>query len=375
MAKMKEIKGKGWYFDTKVVLSDGSYKRCSGQWYATKKEAQAAFLEKQANIIEQNNFEAGDQPFEDFIEDFEDYRRHTVRATTVHTSDEYIIPKHFTPWFGGHSVSKAFESGNVAKWYSHLSSDTKLSNNRKNKIVTLFKTILKFAYDNLKIDPRTFQVDSVRCYSFKESNNDHKEIVVWNEAELQAFVSALKEGTTDEVMFKLFVASAPRIGEFLALTPDDFDYEEKKISINKQVVYDSVGTCKITDILKTHNSYRDIYLTDDVCELLKRYIEEMGLSKGQYLFSGKTDHRMPLSRHCFRSKMAYYIKLAGIRKCNPHAIRHLLVVRLQNECKTASDIQAMAAMLGHDPSVSMNIYGKAKQENIARNLINKIGKA
>jgi integrase len=373
MGKFNEVKGKGWYFDTRISLGDGVYQRITGQWYATKAEAKAAFLDKQAKIIEGLNYSSGNMLFDDFIEEFREYRSHKIAASTVVMSDDPVIACYFKRFYG-RSIADVFSLKTVQPWYHDLCSITKITNKRKNKVLGLFKEMLKFAYQNMYIDPKTYQLADVKCYAFK-ADPPSKERVAWTKEEGERFLKAIPDGSIDRLMFSLFLATAPRIGEFLALMPKCFDFKNNSLSIFQQVDYEGTGNYTLTDRLKTRSSYRTIYLPSFLMDTIKRYIDDFAIGNEDYLFSAKQDHREPLSRNAIRVKFAKYIKIAGIRYCPLHGIRHYLSTYMSSQCETMADIEAVASMMGHSVSTDLKIYASHNKEDNAKRIVEKVSKA
>lgn len=367
------IEGRGWYYSTKITLPDGTYKRISGQWFKTKGEAKADFDIKKADAIEQANNVICIKGYDDFIDEFEDYRRHKVCPSTVKIGDSSMISCYFDPFFKGKKLDDAFSRSNVASWYRSLEANNKISANRKNKLISLFKIMMEFAYNSLYIDPKTYQLATVRCYTFKDERpmDKRKERVAWTKGEQKAFLGACGDGTIDNLMFKLFLATAPRLGEFLALMPKCYSHERSSIKVFQQVDYENKGNWNLTDRLKTHTSYREIFFSSDINDLLQQYITDFNIGDDEFIFSGKKDHKSPLSRHAFRDKMTRYAKLAGIRIATPHAVRHMRSTEMSHECETMADLEAVASMLGHSPSVDLNTYASHNTEDRARELIKK----
>ena len=97
----------------------------------------------------------------------------------------------------------------------------------------MMKAILKYAYMHEFIDPKVYQNCDVCLYQVKVSKKAQTERVVWTLEEEQAFLEATKENYIDYLMFNVFLASATRLGEFLGLQVNCFDYDKRKIVIKQ----------------------------------------------------------------------------------------------------------------------------------------------
>jgi integrase len=367
------VKGKGFYYRTNATMPSGKIVSVSGRWFGTKAEAKADCETKIAKAIEEDSIGKSDKPFREFFDEFEQYKLNTkVCSGTVHTLYDYAYPIYFKPYFDGKSVSDAFDNKNVMKWYSYVSSRSDVCAKRKNAIISMFKGMNRYAYDSLFIDPKTFQLNDVCCYKLRiEKSDRQKERLSWNDEEAQRFINAIPKGSIDFIMFLLFLETAPRIGEFLALTPKDFDFIKKKVTISKQYCIEGKLGGKLTDRLKSKNSYRDIPLTDEMCSILKQYINELNLQPDEFLFGS---HVKPLSRHAFKNKKDKYIKLSGVPYVCSHSVRHTLATKLLSNCTTIAEVKAVANMMGHDATTDLNIYAHAR-EDLAREIVNKANKA
>lgn len=361
-----------WRIDTRININ-GKYYHIEKRGFATKHEAQAAYDSIVQAKIEQVNAAEGNRQseiaFEKFIEEFIKFRAKKVCSSTTGTNDFYLMRKYFHPSFDGKPISIAFSPIVFLPWYEDIAGNTKLSEPRRNKVIRLAKAMLRFAYGKKYIGAEAYQDCDVECECLKEPHRKQKEQVLWNEAQKAAFLSSIDTNSPDFVMFSLFIETAPRIGEFLGLTADCFNYEKKYIEIKQQVIYESNGEYNLTDRLKSHHSYRKIPLSDSLASLLQRYITALGLAPRDFLFGPWGGHSAPLSRTEFRRKLIAYCKAANVPEINPHAVRHMLSTALSQRYKHTADVEAGAAIMGHSASVELNIYCHNNTLDEARRLL------
>lgn len=370
--KLSQV-GTKWCVDTTVQLN-GRKHRLHSRLYDTKKEAQAAYPVLLKEAMENDNVDGESMLFKDFLDEYRNYRSHKISASTVRMSDEPII-KCYLSKYEGMTLNEVFATSNVVSWYNELSKNTKVCSARKNKVLSLFKDMLKYAYNSLYINPKLYQLADVKCLSFK-ADNKHTERIAWTKEEKQRFLDAIPNGSIDKLMFELFLSTAPRIGEFLALMPKCFKQDRNMISIFQQVDYEGLSNnWTLTDRLKTHSSYRDIYITEALAQKLSDYIKDFNIKDDCFLWSAKEDHSQPLSRNAFRIKLANYIKTAGVRYCPPHAIRHMRATEMSEMCENMADIEAASGMLGHSVEIDLKVYASHNNEERAKKLVEKINKA
>jgi len=364
--KFVQTKNGTWEIDTKVKVN-GEFKHFHKTGYATLKEAQLDYDRAVNEFTKKYSNNCSTLFFEDLFNQFETYRSVIVDVSTTQI-DKSIYNNYFND-FNGKLLKDVFNRANISNWYANLVNDTTKTNTRKSKVVVLLRQVLKFAYQNLLIDAPTYQVCDVCLYPIKYSRTTHKEKVAWSKQELDTFLNSINNGT-DEVMFKLFFFLATRLGEFLALMPRAYDRGKKVITIDQQVKNVSGNNSQVlTNKLKTHESYRVIALTDEMCEMLNDYIDTLGIGENEYLF-GK--HKEPMSRQTFRRKLEFYVKKANVRMISPHCARHTKATMLASVCQTTQDIEACARRMGHSPSMFMDTYGKHNTQETERELIAKL---
>lgn len=93
---------------------------------------------------------------------------------------------------------------------------------------------------------------------------EHKEMLFWTQEEYFQFSEAMMEKPLSYYAFEILYWYGLRVGELLALTPADFDFEKKTLTINK-----SYQRLKGKDIItppKTPKSNRVITMSDFLSE-------------------------------------------------------------------------------------------------------------
>lgn len=362
-----------WRIDTRININ-GKYYHIQKRGFATKHEAQAAYdsiVQAKIEEIEGQSKRQSSLLFEQFAEEFAQYRAKKICKSTAGSSDFFLLKNYFHPFFDGKPVSQIFCPETFLPWYEDMAGNTKLSEARRNRAIYLAKAMLKYAYGKKFIGAESYQDCDVNCLRIKEPNKKAKERVLWNSTQKAAFLAAIDKETMDYVMFSLFIETAPRIGEFLGLTADCFNAERSYIEIKQQVEYGHDGTWHLTDRLKSHLSYRKIPLSNTLAALLKRYIEALGIKAGEFLFGPYGGHAIPLSRTEFRRRITRYSKAAGVPDVNPHAFRHMLSTSLSQRYATTADIEAGASILGHSTSVELDIYCHNNTLDNARALLDR----
>lgn len=96
------------------------------------------------------------------------------------------------------------------------------------------------------------------------------EILIWMKEEYQQFSYAIKDRPVSFIAFEILYWCGLRLGELLALTPNDFDFEHKIVSITKS--YQRIGGEDIITPPKTDKSIRRVLLSDFLSEEIQQYL-------------------------------------------------------------------------------------------------------
>lgn len=126
-----------------------------------------------------------------------------------------------------------------------------------------------------------------------------------------------------------------RIGEMLALTPDDIDLERREISVTKAIKRSKNGT-KVGGP-KTETSNRTVIMPDFLADDLAVYIK-------RHRKLGENNRLFPWCFVTIERALDDFAQQAGVKNIRVHDLRHSYVSLLINEGFTAFDI---AQAVGH----------------------------
>lgn len=157
-----------------------------------------------------------------------------------------------------------------------------------------------------------------------------------------------------------------RIGEVLALTISDIDFENNIIKINKTLTVDENGKIICRNKTKTDAGLREIPIYSRIIKLLKEQIEFVQGNELNLLFpnnNGKyTDARK------VNYKLVEILKELNIAGISTHCLRHTFATRCA-ECGM-KDVVLMEIMGHYDIEITKNVYidvqEKFKQDELKK---------
>ena len=237
------------------------------------------------------------------------------------------------------------------------------SNSTISKIYGEFRQTFEYLYNSgfIKINPM-FGV--IKPRSEKESIKRRAMTL----EEERIFVEYLKSMSVAECKYKnifliqLFMGL--RIGEVLALTIDDIDFQNNIISVNKTLTVNENGKIICGDKPKTDSGYRNVPINSKIIKDLKEQIKYVRGNRLNFLFPNTKNSYMDARR--VNINLVNILKSLGINGISTHSLRYTFATRCAES--GISDI-ALKEIMGHyDIEVNKNIYidvqGKFEQEEI-----------
>lgn len=102
------------------------------------------------------------------------------------------------------------------------------------------------------------------------------EVLVWTKEEYLQFIETLRDRPASFYAFETLYWCGPRLGEMLALTPADFDFEQKIIHVTKS--FQRIKGGDIVTPPKTEKGIRRVLMLDFYADEMREYIETMQLT-------------------------------------------------------------------------------------------------
>ena len=317
-----------WYVMARYVDWQGNHKQKCKCGFKTKREAleweRVFHLQQSADM---------DMSFESFIDIYKNDIRSRIKETTWLTKVN-IIDKKILPYFGKRKISE-IQTKEVIAWQNDLLQ-------QKDKTGKSYsECYLKTIHNQLS----AIFNHAVRFYALRTNpaakagnmgNEKRKEMLFWTKEDYLKFADVMMDKPVSYYAFEMLYWSGMRLGELLALTPSDFDFQNSTVTINKS--YQRLHGEDVITTPKTKKSNRTIKMSEFLAEEIQEYI------KMQYEIE-PTDRLFPISKSYLHREMERGCKETGLQKIRIHDLRHSHVSLL---IELGFSAVAIADRLGHE---------------------------
>lgn len=294
------------------------------------------------------------------------YTRHAVKVRTF-DKYKYIIEKHIKPKLGDYELAELsavvlqdfvlceLERGN-------LNTSGALANNSVIGIVNVLKSSLKMA-NSLEIIEKDY------TSKIKLPLATEKAVTAFEKGEqekLEEYCLNSKKHNHFGIILCLY--SGIRLGELLALTWSDIDFQNRILSITKTAYKTKLnGVAQIVvDRPKTRNSNRIIPLPRQVIELLKKIKKT---SKSEFVVSTRSGGMV--GARAYQKTYERILKKLNINYRNFHSLRHTFATRA---IEMGMDVKTLSEILGHkNPVITLQRYTHSML-SYKKEMMNKMGK-
>lgn len=167
-------------------------------------------------------------------------------------------------------------------------------------------------------------------------SEEHKEMLFWTKEEYLKFADVMMDKPLSYYAFEMLYWCGIRMGELLALTPKDFDFEKQTLTINKS--YQRLNGRDVITSPKTKKSNRVIKMPRFLCEEMQEYI-------GMLYEVNENDRLFPITKHYLHHEMDRGAKLAGVKRIRIHDLRHSAISLL---IEMGFSALAIAERVGHE---------------------------
>lgn len=165
---------------------------------------------------------------------------------------------------------------------------------------------------------------------------ESKEMLFWTTEEYKRFSEAIIDKPMSYYAFEMLYWTGMRLGECLALTMADFDFNKNTVRICKS--YQRLEGEDVITTPKTKKSNRTIKLPKFLAEEMKVYFEMLYGYK-------ETDRIFQVTKSYLHHEMERGSKLAGVKRIRIHDLRHSHVSHL---IELGFSALAIADRVGHE---------------------------
>lgn len=328
MAVYKEDKTGTWRVIYRYTDWNGERKQTQKRGFKTRREAQAWEHEQ----LNKKNADL-DMKFKSFVELYTADVKTRLKENTWATK-EHIIRTKLEPYFGKLKMC-AITPQQIITWQNELINYRDEQGKAyspvylktvNNQLSAIFNHAVK--YYNLRENP------CKKAGSIGKKKN--REMQFWTKEEYLKFAGAMMDKPLSYYAFEMLYWCGLREGELLALTPSDFDFEKRTVSITKS--YQRLNGQDLITTPKTEKSNRVItmpkFLSDEIQDYLKM------------LYDIEPDARMfTVTKSYLYREMERGAKEAGVKRIRVHDLRHSHVSLLIDMGFSAT---AIADRVGHE---------------------------
>ena len=271
--------------------------------------------------------------FKSFVEHYTEDMKPRIKQNTWNTKEQ-IINKKLLPYFG----------------------NLKMCDITAQQIITWQNTLINYKDDNGKpyspVYLKTIQNQlsaifnhAVRFYNLKDNpckkagsmgKKKNREMQFWTKPEYLRFADAIMDKPISYYAFEILYWCGLRLGELLALTSADLDFEKQTIRINKS--YQRIKQRDVITDPKTPKSIRTVSMPDFLAEELQDYIRSL------YKIEDN-DRIFPISKDYLHREMKRGCKESGVKRIRIHDLRHSHVSLL---IEMGFSVVAIADRVGHE---------------------------
>ena len=306
----------------------GETHQSSKRGFPTKREAQMwereLLLKKEAKL---------DMTFESFYEIYVEDMQNRIRDNTWGTKTNIARTK-ILPYFGKRKMGE-IEPRDIIVWQNELlairqPNGKPYSAAYLQKIHSQLSAIFNHAVNFYHLPSNPAQKAG------NMGKEEHREMLFWTKEEYLKFADVMMDKPVSYYAFEILYWCGLRMGELLAITPADFNFETHTLRINKS--YQRLHREDVITPPKTLKSNRTIKMPQFLCDEMQDYLK--------MLYEPKEDERIfTISKSYLHHEMNRGSKISGVKRIRVHDLRHSHVSLLINMGFT---VLAIADRMGHE---------------------------
>lgn len=310
-----------WVAQFRYTDYKGTVVQKKKQGFKTKKEA----LEYERKYIDKMSA-SSDMLFSNLIEHYYEDIKLSLKPTTIENK-KHLINTKILPYFGNKRLSE-IDVPDIKQWQRQMKSlgykNTYLKSIH-NQISAIFNYSIEI-FDHDKNPAR-------KAKSMGKKNAD--EMNFYTIDEFKKFIEVFEDDPTLNLIYRIFFYSGIRLGELLALKPNDFDFSKSTLRIDEN--FQIVNGEKTLQKPKTKQSIRTISINEKLALEIQNYILKTKCQKSDLIFNVSKSH---LGNH-----MKKGAEKAGLKRIHVHCLRHSHASLLIEDGRFSSIL--IAERLGH----------------------------
>lgn len=305
MSAHKTLSNGTWYVQFRYTDWKGERKNKLKRGFATKKEA----LAWERQFLMQAHADLN-MTLASFCELYEQDIKPKLKLNTWLTK-ESIIQQKILPYLGKRKVSE-ITPRDIISWQNEM---RKLTDSKGHPYST---TYLKTIHNQMS----AIFNHAVRYYGLpfnpaaKAGSMGEKEATemdFWTKEEFLKVIDAMMDSPIHYYAYEMLYWCGIREGELFALTPADFNFENRTVTINKS--YQRIKGEDVITSPKTKKSNRIIQMPQFLAEEMQDYISRLyGVDPDTRLFQ--------MSKHSLKYAMEKACKETGVKVIRVHDLRH-----------------------------------------------------
>lgn len=348
--------------DFSYISPDGKRHRTCKRGFVRQKDAVLWQREEMPKVIKQlEQVEILDENLTmgELISEYMEYSSARRRVTTCGTK-EHIIDKKILPYFKDKRVFKV-TPWEIEKWQNELLKSTTSSGKEysatylrsiRSQLTAIFNYAVRL--HNLSSNP----MDKVEMIGKKYAD----ERPIWTVEQYKLFRDQIADKPIYYYAFEVLFWCGLRMGEMLALTTADIDFENLTLKVNKS--FQHIGGKDILTPPKTESGKRTVHLPKYLADELKEYINTL-------YEIGENERIFPLSKSGLHHVLANGCEGCGLDKIPVHSLRHSHISLLAN---MNVPYVVMAERAGHSKSKSITHHYSHSYESSGKTVAEMLNK-
>ncbi len=337
--------GKKWQVSFYYTDWKGKRKRKHKRGFETKRAAEAyerEFLQERQGDLTMR--------FDSFVDLYFKDMEKRLKYNTI-LSKQHIFDTKLLPYFRDKEMN-SITASDIRKWQGEML--------KKNYTQTYLKLISSQLSSLFNYAERYYRLSDNPC---KRAGNIGKgtaeEQKFWTLDEFNQFITAFDDRPMERVAFQILFWTGIRLGELLALSYSDIDYENGMIHITKS--YQRLKGVDTITTPKTAESIRDVTVPNFLLQDLEDFCNTLyGILPEERMFCH--------TKYWLERELLYGVKKSGVKRIRIHDLRHSHIALLG---ELGYSLKEAASRAGHvritTTAKYMHLYPDS-QKNMAKRL-------